>query len=709
MRDRLTVCFLAIAVIGATVGLIGALRLAKLNQINLRLYERELMGVLLAVQAESALLASAQDRANYLLALSQKDRTVLLSSFRNSRHDATAAFDRLEPLIDDEVGRSLLDETRMELRALEIAETRFFAAADDLPAGSFDDDALRLNAAARGHVEKLTRSLHHLKGALDLAARVRAENGTRIYMSTRAQMIALPLIGLLLSGFLGWYIARRITRPLSEAVETANRIADGKLEMQLQVYATDELGDLQSAMNKMAESLDNSRARLESQAAELKHQATHDRLTGLPNGSLVQDRLEQAVKYAQRYGRSVTLAFVDVDNFKTINDTLGDSVGDTLLSTTAQRMTNCLPSPDTVARMGGGEFVLVLFDQPEDPEAIPDALQRVREAVAQPVNVGSHQLRVTTSVGLASYPQDGLDADSLLHNADAAMCRAKNVGRNNVQFYVPEMNARLEERLRLQQALRNALARHELRLMYQPQVNVRTGAITGVEALLRWQHPDRGLLLPQEFIYLAEEAGLIVPIGEWVLRSACFQNKAWQLKGTRPVPVSVNIFARQFKEKDFIGRVRRALSDSELPAHQLELELTESVVMKDVPRAITVMQELQQMNVQISIADFGTGYSSFGTLKRFPIARLKIDRSFAHNAAGGIEAHAVTRAVIAMGHKLNVRVVAEGVETAEELEFLSLNQCDEAQGHYCGRPMYPVECEAVLCRSQQLAQAASVP
>jgi len=696
VRHRLTLAFLIVAAIGATVGLIGVLQLARLNQINVRLYEHELMGVLIAVQAEGTLLASAQDRANYLLARSEKDRAGLLASFNQNRHDMLLALGRLEPLVRDPAGRSLLADVRTQLHGLEAAEHRFFTAAEDLPAGSFDDQALRLNDVARELVEILHQAMHRLKATLDEAAKARAAEGTQIYLATRTQMIALPLLGLLLSSFLGWYVARRITRPLSEAVDVANAIADGKLEVQLDVSATDELGDLQAALNKMAESLGNSRALLESQAAELKHQATHDRLTGLPNRSLVQDRLEQAMKHAQRYDRTVTVAFMDLDNFKLINDSLGHGAGDVLLIAAAQRMAACLRDTDTVARMGGDEFVLVLFDQPKTPEVIAETIQRLRQAVAMPVQLDGHELRVTSSMGLASYPQDGADADTLLRNADAAMYRAKDLGRNNVQFYAPEMNDKLEERLKLQQDLRNALARHEFLLMYQPQVNLRTGAITGVEALLRWQHPERGLLLPSAFIQLAEETGLIVPIGEWVLRSACTQNKAWQDKGMHAVPVSVNISARQFREKEFLSRIRHALADSGLAPNYLELEVTEGTIMNDLNRTLAIMHELQQMDVQISIDDFGTGYSSLGTLKRFPIMRLKIDRSLVHNVSDSRDMTAVAKAVIAMGHKLNVRVVAEGVETEEELEFLSRNHCDEAQGHYCGSPMYPSECETAL-------------
>lgn len=345
--------------------------------------------------------------------------------------------------------------------------------------------------------------------------------------------------------------------------------------------------------------------------------ANHDVLTGLPNRALLEDRLSQALLYAQRYERWVTVVFIDLDNFKLVNDTLGHNAGDVLLKTVANRMVECVRSTDTVVRLGGDEFVIVLFDQPTDVDLISETLQKIRSAIAEPVHLGRHRLRATASIGIANYPKDGTGPDQLLANADAAMYRAKEFGRDNFQFYAPEFNTRAHEKFVLQEELRNALARSEFILLYQPQVDLRPGDVFAVEALLRWKHPTRGMVAPNAFIPTAEETGLIVPIGDWVLHEACRQNKAWQDAGLPPLTVCVNVSARQFREPNLIGRVVNALKDSGLEARHLELEVTESLIMQDVELAVATMNALQGLGVQISIDDFGTGYSSLSALKTF--------------------------------------------------------------------------------------------
>jgi len=424
--------------------------------------------------------------------------------------------------------------------------------------------------------------------------------------------------------------------------------------------------------------------------------ANHDALTGLPNRTLLKDRITQALLNAQRYDRWVTVAFIDLDNFKIVNDSLGHSAGDELLKLVASRMVNCVRATDTVVRLGGDEFVILLPDQSKSAETISETLQTISAAIAQPVKLEGHNLKVTCSMGVANYPKDGDDADRLLANADAAMYRAKEIGRDNYQFYTPELNTKVREKLLLHEELRNAVSRAEFLLLYQPQVDLRTGEIFAVEALIRWKHPTLGLLSPIRFIPIAEETGMIVPIGDWVLHEACRQNKAWQDSGLPPVNISVNISARQFKEKDLSGRVVSALRRSGLEAKYLELELTESLIMQDVEQAVATMDELQALGVQLSIDDFGTGYSSLSALKTFPVARLKIDKSFIDDIPSNENDKAVAAAVISLGQKLNLRVIAEGVETDEQIAFLRDNNCDEMQGYHFSKPIGSREIEELL-------------
>lgn len=429
---------------------------------------------------------------------------------------------------------------------------------------------------------------------------------------------------------------------------------------------------------------------------QIHFMANHDVLTGLPNRALLEDRLSQAVLYAQRYGRWVTVVFIDLDNFKLVNDTLGHNAGDELLKTVASRMVECVKATDTVVRLGGDEFVIVLFDQPANIDLVSEALQTIREAIAEPVHIGEHRLRTTASIGIANYPKDGASPDTLLANADAAMYRAKEIGRDNFQFYAPEFNSRAHEKLLLQDELRNALARSEFTLHYQPQVDLRSGRVVAVEALIRWNHPTRGMVAPLTFIPTAEETGLIVPIGDWVLHEACRQNKTWQHAGLPPMTVCVNVSARQFREKTLISRVVNALKESGLEARYLELEVTESLIMQDFDLAVATMNGLQELGVQISIDDFGTGYSSLSALKTFPVERLKIDKSFINDLATDEDDQAVTSAVISLGQKLNLRVLAEGVETDEQVAFLRRNNCDEMQGNLFSKPIPARDIEKLL-------------
>jgi len=431
---------------------------------------------------------------------------------------------------------------------------------------------------------------------------------------------------------------------------------------------------------------------------QLEYQANYDALTGLPNRNLLRDRLRQSV-FAQRFVRSIGVVFLDIDHFKFINDSLGHNTGDKLLQNVAERLTETVRDGDTVARLGGDEFILVLNDQPGQ-EVIYRAMQRIMNRVAEPIDIDGQELMVTCSAGISLYPQDGPDVETLLKNADAAMYQAKEKGRNNFQFYTAEMNRQVNERLKTETSLRRALERDEFELYYQPRFNVGSGALVGCEALLRWQHPERGLLLPERFIALAEETGLIVPIGEWVLRSACDQARAWQKDGCAPIAVSVNLSMRQFRQEALANAIDDALRRSGLEPRLLEMELTESLIMHDTEVAIRILLRLREIGVDISVDDFGTGHSSLSYLTKLPISALKIDQSFVQDVKGSgrTDEGLVAQTIISLARNLKLKVVGEGVETAAQFEFLRKHDCDEVQGFHLGKPMPASEFELFSAR-----------
>ncbi len=444
---------------------------------------------------------------------------------------------------------------------------------------------------------------------------------------------------------------------------------------------------------------------------ELERQANYDGLTGLPNRHLLNDRLKQAV-FAQRNPRSISVVFIDLDHFKVINDSLGHNAGDEVLQHVAERLRLAVRDGDTVARLGGDEFVLILADQTKE-DVIFRAMNRIIGKVSEPLTIGSREFNITCSAGISVHPQDGTDVETLLQNADAAMYRAKAHGRNNFQFYTSEMNALANERLSLEHSLRRALERKELLLYYQPRVNLATGVIDGVEALLRWQHPEHGLILPGRFIALAEETGLIVPIGEWVLRTACSQNLAWQKAGLPAVAVSVNLSARQFWGGGLARMVGAALTETGSNPVHLELELTESMVMHDAETVIATLRELKDLGVQLSVDDFGTGYSSLSYLKRLPVDALKIDGAFVRDIDAGGDGEGdsgiLAKAIISLGHSLRLKVVAEGAETGKQVDFLREQRCDEVQGYYFGRPMPAEEFASMLKSGTGIPQPGCPP
>ncbi len=426
---------------------------------------------------------------------------------------------------------------------------------------------------------------------------------------------------------------------------------------------------------------------------ELERQANYDALTGLPNRHLLNDRLKQAC-ISQRNPRSVAVVFIDLDHFKVINDSLGHDYGDEVLRRIGERLQASVRDGDTVARLGGDEFILILNDQTRE-DLIFRSMRRIMARIGEPMMVGGHELNISCSAGITIYPTDGTDANTLLKNADAAMYRAKSQGRSTFNFFTAEMNEIANERLSMEHSLRRAIERNELILHYQPRVNMRTGLVDGVEALVRWQHPERGLVRPDRFIPLAEETGLIVPIGEWVLETACAQGREWRRRGFAPLVISVNLSSRQL----WTGGLVRIVGDimvSTGMSEYLELELTESMVMHDVESVVNTLQMLRAIGVRLSLDDFGTGYSSLSYLRRLPLSALKIDGSFVRDieATGSPDDGILACAIISLAHSLKFKVVAEGVETEAQYEFLRHNDCDEMQGFFYSPPLPAAECEA---------------
>jgi diguanylate cyclase len=430
-------------------------------------------------------------------------------------------------------------------------------------------------------------------------------------------------------------------------------------------------------------------------AQSVTHLAEHDVLTSLPSRGLLDDRLEQGIALAQRHSRRLAVLFIDLDHFKHINDSLGPLIGDQLLRAVALRITPCVRASDTVSRQGGDQFIVLLSEisQAEDAALIAD---KIRLAVLEPYTVASHLLHLTASIGVSVYPEDGTDPESLIQGADTAMRHAKGKGRNRNQFFKEEMNLHAAQRQLIRADLRHALDRREFVLDYQPKVNLMSGSITGVEALIRWRHPSRGDLPPLEFIQIAEECGLIAQIGQWVLRAACIQAQSWLAGSIRFGTMAVNISAVEFRNDKFLEEVCGILESTGLDPRYLELELTETAVMRNFEATSAVLQPLSAMGIRIAVDDFGTGYSNLSYLKRFPINTLKLDKSFVHDIPENATIATIVRSVIHMGQSLHLTVVAEGVENAEQLKFLQAYDCAEGQGYYFSKPVDPTACQALI-------------
>jgi diguanylate cyclase (GGDEF)-like protein/PAS domain S-box-containing protein len=421
-------------------------------------------------------------------------------------------------------------------------------------------------------------------------------------------------------------------------------------------------------------------------SVQMTHSAQHDVVTNLPNRLLLNDRITQSISLARRQKKHLAVVFLDLDRFKCINDSLGHAIGDELLQSVSKRLLASVRASDTVSRQGGDEFV-ILLSEIANPEDAATSAKKILLSLSAPHYIGGQDLHIDGSIGISVYPEDGEDAETIIKSADTAMYHAKESGRNNFQFFKADMNVKAVERQSVEGSLRRALERQEFLLHYQPKVNLDTGEITGVEALIRWQQPDRGLVLPSQFVPIAEDCGLIIQIGHWVLREACRQARAWQNAGLPPLPIAVNVSAVEFREKGFVQGVRAILSETGLEARYLELELTEGVLMEDAESTASVLQELKRMGVHLAVDDFGTGYSSLSYLRQFPIDVLKIDQSFIHQITADPNVSSIVSAIIHMGKSLNHAVIAEGIETQEQRAYLQTQRCAEGQGFLFSRPL----------------------
>ncbi|MHB0990505.1 MAG: putative bifunctional diguanylate cyclase/phosphodiesterase [Burkholderiales bacterium] len=573
----------------------------------------------------------------------------------------------------------------MEALKLEIAQRANIektVARAEIALNSISDAVIGTDMA--GHVDYLNAAAENLTGWTRLEALgqpisvvVRLVTGAPSTLDLNSRDIVLPQKTYLDPNAVALLIHRDGSRIAIENSETALQDAHGEI-----VGSVTVLRDISAAQTT---------------ANTISHLVRHDFLTNLPNRSLLKDRISQAIVHAERHGTQLAVLFLDLDNFKRINDALGHAIGDILLQSVAQRLSACVRITDTVSRQGGDEFVILLTEENQALNSTSIA-EKILFSLAVPHVIDKHILHVTASIGISTYPADAKNAETLIKHADTAMYYAKEKGLNHYQPFKKEMNMRAMERQVIESGLQRALERNELILYYQPKVNLKTGVITGAEALLRWQHPEWGMLLPNIFVPIAEKCGLINQIGRWVLREACMQTRKWEAAGLNPGSIAVNISALEFSRKDFVEEISNILQESGLAPECLQLEITESVLMRDVESSTKVLHQLKRMGVQLAVDDFGTGYSSLSYLHQFPIDILKIDQSFVQDIATDKGNGIIVSAVIAMGNSLEQLVVAEGVEQQDQLEFLQSHSCEEGQGYLFSRPLCAEQFALLLAR-----------
>jgi len=505
--------------------------------------------------------------------------------------------------------------------------------------------------------------------------------------------VMLGLAGLVAASALAWFLAFRLQRLVSGPIEqlaAAMRSVSATRDYSQRVgmKRCDELGVLVENFNDMLTQIEARDADLQVHQERLRHLAHHDTLTGLANRLLFNDRLTSSLTRIKSQGRRLALMFLDLDRFKNINDSLGHKIGDEVLKTVAKRLTSVICDSDTLARLGGDEFV-VIMEQFDDYADLSRMAERILEVLVPPVETGKQALYISCSIGISVYPEDGDGVESLMQCADVAMYQAKERGRNNYQFFTAGMTERAQEELRMESKLRQAIVNDELLMHYQPQVDLQSGRVIGMEALIRWQHPVMGLIPPAKFIPLAEETGLIIPLGKWILKAACKQARQWQQSGYPDWKMAVNISPKQFWQADLLETVADILEQTGLAPEFLELEITESAIMLDVEKAIDTMKRIRGMGISLAVDDFGTGYSSLSCLQRFPLSKLKIDRSFISSIVDGDNNGAIAEGIIALARTLHLEVIAEGIEELSQVEFLINKGCKQGQGFFFGHPMPP--------------------
>ncbi len=548
------------------------------------------------------------------------------------------------------------------------------------------------------HLEVVWPIVHDKEnlGTLYIQAELGAINRTLL------RYIGFGLLGLMGASILAWILAARlqviISHPIEQLAAAMKNVSkERNYSRRVKMERKDELGSLIDNFNEMLGQIQRQDHELQQKQGRLDYLAHHDTLTGLPNRLLFHDRLSHAISKARRTKQTVALLFLDLDRFKNINDSLGHEIGDQVLCQVARRLEALVRDSDTLARLGGDEFVIAL-EQAKEAREVTIVAEKIIEKLSKPLQVGPHELFVTTSVGISLFPSNGEDIESLMKSADVAMYRAKECGRNLYQFFTMDMNEAAREALFMENNLRKALENQELVLYYQPQVEMSSGNLIGMEALIRWHHPQLGMISPMKFIPMAEDTGLIIPIGKWVLETACRQTRQWQLAGHPPCKVAVNISPKQFRHGDLVDAVADALQKTGLEARFLELEITESVLMEDIEKSISTMEELNAMGVTLAIDDFGTGYSSLSCLSRFPLSKLKIDKSFVQDIAELSEKNAIAEGIIALAKTLRLEVIAEGIEGERQMTFLQKKGCKQGQGYYFSRPMPADAFELFLTR-----------